>query len=45
MEPYKIAMLVFVIILTVGSAIALAVMWVKACKEAKKYREETNERT
>ncbi len=46
MEPYEIAMLIFVIALEITSATALVVLWVKACKEAKKHKEDaTYERT
>lgn len=35
MEPYKILMVILLIVLEVPAAVILAVEWVKACKEAK----------
>lgn len=36
MEPYKIVMLIIVLVLEIPAAIILVVGWVRACREAKR---------
>ena len=40
MEPYKIVMLIILLALEIPAATFLVVAWVRACREAKKRRED-----
>ena len=38
MEPYKILMLVILLVLEIPAAVILVVCWVKACRDAEKHK-------
>ena len=39
MEPYKILMLIILLVLEIPAAVILVVGWVKACKDARERKE------